>query len=225
MQMKSRIGPRAAVLAVVAALAAFATACGGGSGTGGAKPPAAGSAGTATAPGNPPAGKAGVHAVISTEARIQQALPDPDSMKGWTPKTGEASVVEKPKSEAECATGTDWDCAEIAGGSAKFEEFGETARFRITAFADEKAAAAACAKEKDWSAKYTKANAQPVPGAESHAYYRNVGGLDGVHLFICLGTVIGEVTLEGGGSDLNPATARSLAQIFVSRIQKAAAAP
>ncbi|MGW6949080.1 hypothetical protein [Streptomyces xanthophaeus] len=104
------------------------------------------------------------------------------------------------------------------------QRLGEEAHFDVTAFADKKAAQDACRKEANWSAKYTKAQVLPVPGVESHAYYRNVGGLDGLFLTMCLGTVVAEVTLEGKGSSLDPATAHCLAQIFVPRIQKAAAA-
>ncbi|MFB6841573.1 hypothetical protein [Streptomyces sp. NPDC056361] len=116
------------------------------------------------------------------------------------------------------------DCAEVAGGKAKFEAVGEEVTFDLTAFPDRKAAQDGCRKEKHWSAKRTEAPVPPVPGVESHAYYRNVGGMDGLFLTMCLGTVVAEVTLEGEGSSLDPATAHSLARVFVPRIQKAAAA-
>ncbi|MEW2137919.1 hypothetical protein AB0892_15170 [Streptomyces sp. NPDC005409] len=65
----------------------------------------------------------------------------------------------------------------------------------------------------------------PVPGVEGHAYYRNAGSLDGLDLIMCLGPVVAKVRLEdGGGSSLDPATVHSLAQLFVPRIEKAAAA-
>ncbi|WP_420077967.1 hypothetical protein ACN6AT_00465 [Streptomyces sp. JL4002] len=163
--------------------------------------------------------------MFNTEDRIRQALPDPGAMKGWKPKTGRADIEEQPKSAAACGPDTHWDCTGIADGSVKFEAAGENAYFDIQAYADKKAAEAACSKEKDWSAKYTKAEVPPVPGVESHAYYRNAGSLDGLDLTMCLGTVIAQVRLEdGGGSSLDPATVHSLAQLFVPRIQKAAAA-
>ncbi|WP_143196874.1 hypothetical protein [Streptomyces sp. CB00455] len=162
--------------------------------------------------------------MFNTEDRIKQALPDPASMKGWTPKTGRAEVEEQPKSAEQCGPDAHWDCTALANGVTKFEAVGETAYFTIQAYADKKAAAAACGREKDWSATYGKAEVPPVPGAASHAYYRNAGNLDGLDLTMCLGTVIAQVRLEGGGSSLNPATAHSLARIFVPRIQKAAAA-
>ncbi|WP_030689890.1 hypothetical protein [Streptomyces globisporus] len=162
--------------------------------------------------------------VFKTEERFKQALPDPASMAGWTPQGASARVEEEPKSAEQCGADTDWECARIARGDADFEAVGEEADFELTAFADKKAAQDACRKERTWSAKYTKAQVPPVPGVESHAYYRNAGGLDGLHLAMCLGTVIAEVTLEGEGSSLDPATAHSLAQVFVPRIQKAAAA-
>ncbi|WP_158754480.1 hypothetical protein [Streptomyces sp. NRRL F-2580] len=232
MRLRSGIGSKAAALVV---LAAFAAGCGGGGSDATAeKPPtadksAAGTngAGTGTGTGTekPKGGTGGFGALFNTEKSIQAALPDPGSMRGWTPKTGRAHIVDQPKSAADCGPDPDWECAAIANGLASFEEFGETAAFTITAFTDQKAAEAACLKEKDSSAKYTKADVSPVPGVgSSHAYYRNAGGLDGLNLTMCLGTVIAEVRLEGGGSDLSPTTSHNLAQIFVSRIQKAAAA-
>ncbi|MFF8268702.1 hypothetical protein ACF059_15055 [Streptomyces sp. NPDC016562] len=54
---------------------------------------------------------------------------------------------------------------------------------------------------------------------------RNAGGLDGLDLIMCLGTVIAKVKLEDEvGSSPDPATVHSLAQLFVPRIDKAAAA-
>lgn len=226
MQLRSGIGSRVVVLM---ALAAFATACGGGgSDPIGEKPPtgpaAGANAGTGAGSGKPKGGKADFDTVFNTEDRIRQALPDPGAMKGWKPKTGRANIEEQPKSAAECGPDTHWDCTRIANGSVKFEAAGENAYFDIQAYADKKAAEAACSKEKDWSAKYAKAEVTPVPGVEGHAYYRNAGGSDGLDLIMCLGTVIAEVRLEdGGGSSLDPATVHSLAQLFVPRIQKAAA--
>ncbi|MDV5143115.1 hypothetical protein R1T08_01975 [Streptomyces sp. SBC-4] len=162
--------------------------------------------------------------VFKTEERFKQALPDPASMAGWTPRNASADIEEAPEPAENCGADADWYCARIARGEANFEAVGEEAQFDITAFADKRAAQDACRKEKNWSAKYTKAQVPSVPGVESHAYYRNVGGLDGLNLFMCLGTVIAEVTLEGEGSSLDPATAHSLAQVFVPRIQKASAA-
>ncbi|MGW7104419.1 hypothetical protein [Streptomyces sp. NPDC054838] len=219
MQLRSGIGSRAAVLM---ALAAFAAACGGGgSDTVGEKPPAT----EKSAPSDKPkGGKADFDTVFNTEDRIRQALPDPGAMKGWKPKTGRVNIEERPESAAECGPDTAWDCTSIANGLAAFEEVGETAAFHIDAFADKKAAEAACRKEKDWSAKYTKAEVPPVTGVESHAYYRNAGGLDTLYLTMCQGTVVAQVYLYGGGSSLDPATVHSLAQLFVPRIQKTAAA-
>ncbi|MFE7332161.1 hypothetical protein ACFU8W_46330 [Streptomyces sp. NPDC057565] len=162
--------------------------------------------------------------VFKTEERFKQGLPDPASMGGWTPQDASARVEEEPESAGQCAADTDWECARIARGKAKFEAVGEEALFEITAFADKKAAQDACRKEKTGSAKYTKAQVPPVSGVESHAYYRNVGSENGLYLTMCLGTVIAEVTLAGPNSTLDPATAHSLAQVFVPRIQKAAAA-
>jgi hypothetical protein len=227
MQLRSGIGSRVVVLM---ALAAFATACGGSDPTG-EKPPAndksapGANAGAGAGSDKPKGGKVDFDTVFNTEDRIRQALPDPGAMKGWKPKTGRADIEDQPKSAAECGPDTHWDCTGIADGSVKFEAAGENAYFDIQAYADKKAADAACRKEKDWSAKYSKAEVPPVPGVESHAYYRNAGSLDGLDLIMCLGTVIAKVRLEdGGGSSLDPATVHSLAQLFVPRIQKAAAA-
>ncbi|MFI8962405.1 hypothetical protein ACIGO8_09835 [Streptomyces sp. NPDC053493] len=235
----------AAVLVVVAALTAGcgsgagSDASGGTGGTSGGKAPATGSgtasgsssgSGTASGSGSGSGEAAGGGAgdfgtVFKTEQRIEQGLPDPASMKGWTPKNGSAEVEEQPKSAAECAgSAADWDCTAIADGSADFDAFGENADFDLTAFADKAAARAACAKEKAWFAKYTKAQVAAVPGAESHAYYRNHGGLDGLNVTLCLGTVVARVRLEGEGSSLDPGTAHTLSRVFVDRIQKAAAA-
>ncbi|WP_369142598.1 hypothetical protein [Streptomyces sp. R44] len=218
--MRFRMGSGAVVLVTLAALA---TGCGAGSDTT-TKPPAGDSAGTGSGSGGSAGGKADFGTVFTTEERFKQALPDPASMAGWTPRDASARIEEEPKPAGQCASDTDWECARIARGDANFEAFGEEADFEITAFADKKAAQDACRKEKNWSAKYTKAQVPPVPGVESHAYYRNAGGLDGLHLTMCLGTVVAEITLEGEGSSLDPATAHSLAQVFVPRIQKAAAA-
>ncbi|MEU7279339.1 hypothetical protein AB0A69_11255 [Streptomyces sp. NPDC045431] len=217
--------------AVVVALAAFATGCGGGgSDTVAAKPPAADSSGAeagtgaGSTPGKPTDGKVDFDTVFKTEERFKQALPDPASMAGWTPKNAGADIKESPKPAAECGADTHWDCTSVARGDANFEAFGEEALFDLVAYADKKAAQDACRKEKTWSAKYAKAEVAPVPGIESHAYYRNAGGLDGLNLTMCLGTVIAQVRLEGEGSSLDPATAHSMARMFVPRIQKAAAA-
>ncbi|MFJ6753856.1 MULTISPECIES: hypothetical protein [unclassified Streptomyces] len=228
MQLRSGTGSMTAVLM---ALAALATACGGGgSGPTGEKPPtgdkpaAGATAGTGADSGKPKGGTVDFDTVFKTEERFRQALPDPESMKGWKPKTGRANVEEQPKSAAECGPDAHWDCTRIANGSVKFEAFGETAYFDIQAYADKPAAGAACAREKDWSATYGKAEVTPVPGVEGHAYYRNAGSLDGLDLIMCLGTVIAKVRLEdGGGSSLDPATVHNLARLFVPRIQKAAA--
>ena len=162
--------------------------------------------------------------VFDTEKKIQSALPDPASMGGWTPENARAYVEEQPDSPSECSPDSHWDCTAIANGAAHFESAGETAVFSIDAFADQKAAQAACRKEVPWSVKYTKANVRPVTGVTSHGYYRNAGGLDGLDLTMCLGTVIAQVRLEGEGSSMDPATAHTLAQNFVPRIRKAAAA-
>lgn len=217
-----RIGPSAAVLVTLAALA---TSCGGaGSDTATTKPATGNSAGTGSGSGSSAVGKVDFDTVFKTDERFKQALPDPESMAGWTPRNASADIEEAPEPAENCGADADWYCARIARGEANFEAVGEEAHFDITAFADKKAAQDACRKETNWSAKYAKAQVPPVPGIESHAYYRNVGGLDGLFLTMCLGTVIAEVTLEGEGSSLDPATAHSLAQVFVPRIQKAAAA-
>jgi hypothetical protein len=210
---------------VLVTLAALATSCGG-AGSDPAPPKPSTSSGTETGSGSggSEVGKADFDTVFKTEERFKQALPDPASMAGWTPQDASASIEEEPNPAEQCSADTDWECARIARGHAHFEAVGEEASFELTAFADKKTAQDACRKEKTWSAQYTKAQVAPVPGTESHAYYRNAGGLDGLHLTMCLGTVIAEVTLEGEGSSLDPATAHSLAQVFVPRIQKAAAA-
>ncbi len=229
--MKLRIGSTAAVLVTLAALA---TGCGGGgSDTATTKPTTGGSAGAGAGTGTGAGtgsgggsadGKADFDTVFKTEERFQQALPDPASMAGWAPRNANAEIEEEPTPSQSCGADNDWDCARIARGEANFEAAGEEAQFDLTAFADKKAAQDACGKEKSWSAKYTKAEVPPIPGTESHAYYRNVGGMDGLFLTMCLGTVVAEVTLEGEGSTLDPSTAHSLAQVFVPRIQKAAEA-
>ncbi|MFB7828680.1 hypothetical protein ACFWG5_08295 [Streptomyces hydrogenans] len=168
--------------------------------------------------------KGGSDTVFRTEERFRQALPDPASMAGWTPRSANAEIEEAPEPAANCGQDADWYCARIARGEANFEAVGEEAQFDLTAFADRSAAQDACRKEKTWSAKYTEAQVPPVPGVDSHAYYRNAGGLDGLNLFMCTGTVVAQVLLEGEGSSLDPATAHSLAQLFASRIHKAAAA-
>ncbi|MFF1778698.1 hypothetical protein [Streptomyces virginiae] len=211
---------------VLVALGVLATGCGGGADTVGEKAPGGDSAkaGGASSSGEPAAaGTVDFDTVFTTEERFKQALPDPASMAGWTPKSARADIEETPKPAAECGPDTHWDCTNVADGDANFEEVGERALFDIVAYADKKAAQDACRKEKDWSAKYSKAEVPPVPGVESHAYYRSAGGLNGLDLTMCLGTVIAQVRLEGGGSDLDPATAHALARLFVPRIQKAAA--
>ncbi|APE22926.1 hypothetical protein [Streptomyces venezuelae] len=205
-------------------LAALATGCGGAGSDTTTKPATGGSAGTGSGSGGSAVGKADFGTVFRTEERFKQALPDPASMAGWTPRSASADIEEAPEPAASCGADADWYCARIARGEADYEAFGEEAQFDLTAFADEKAAQDACRKEKSWSAKYTKAGVAPVAGVESHAYYRNAGSLDGLYLTLCLGTTVAQVTLEGEGSSLDPATAHSLAQIFVPRIQKAAAA-
>ncbi|MFE9214929.1 hypothetical protein ACFYN3_01130 [Streptomyces lavendulae] len=168
------------------------------------------------------ASAAGFSTAFNTEQKIQAALPDPDSMKGWKPKTGKAHVVEQPTPPAQC--GPDWDCAAVADGSAKFEEVGEIVTFHLYAFADQPTAQDACRKETTQMAKYTKAEVAPLDGATSHAYYRNAGGLDGINVSLCLGTVVGRVTIEGGGSNLDPKTAHSMSRILIDRVRKAATA-
>lgn len=210
------------------ALSVFAAACGGGSpDSAGGKPPIAGTSAPGTGAGSdkPKEAKADFDTVFNTEDRIRQALPDPEAMKGWKPQSGRADIEEQPKSAAQCGPDRHWDCTGIANGSVKFEAAGENAYFKIQAYAGNEASEAACRKEKDWSAKYSKAEVAPVPGVESHAYYRNAGGLDGLDFTMCLGTVIAQVRLEdGGGSSLDADTVHSLAQVFVPRVQKAAAA-
>ncbi|MFE9560186.1 hypothetical protein ACFYM0_03675 [Streptomyces sp. NPDC006487] len=206
-------------------LAVLSTGCGGaGSDTATPKPASGNSAGTGSGSAGSAVGKADFDTVFKTEEKFKQALPDPASMAGWRPQNASANIEEAPGAGESCGADADWYCARIARGEANFEAVGEEAHFDMTAFADKKAAQEACRKEANWSAKYTKAQVPPVPGTESHAYYRNVGGLDGLFLIVCLGTVVAEVTLEGEGSSLDPATAHSLAQVFVPRIQRAAAA-
>ncbi|MEU7075219.1 hypothetical protein AB0B30_35585 [Streptomyces narbonensis] len=201
------------------------TGCGGaGSDAAPAKPSTGTSAGAGSGSGGGAVGEGDFDTVFKTEERFKQALPDPASMAGWTPRNAGAEIEQEPTPAQSCGADGDWYCARIARGEANFEAVGEEAQFDLTAFADKKAAQDACQKEKSWSAKYTKAEVPPVPGAESHAFYRNGGGLDGLYLTMCLGTVVAEVLLEGEGSSLDPATAHSLAQVFVPRIQKAAAA-
>ncbi|MFD7341684.1 hypothetical protein ACFV98_37795 [Streptomyces violascens] len=222
MRVKTGTGT-ATVLLVVSAL--FVPGCGaepakgaGTPGTGTASKPAAGAdAGVGSG-----ASAAEFSTVFNTKQKIQAALPDPDSMKGWKPKSGSANVVEQPTPLAQC--GPDWDCAAVADGSAKFEEVGETVIFHLYAFTDQPTARDACRKEATQMAKYTKAEVAPLDGATSHAYYRNAGGLDGINVSLCLGTVVGRVTIEGGGSNLDPGTAHSMARILIDRVRKAAAA-
>ncbi|MFE7510475.1 hypothetical protein ACFU8I_04505 [Streptomyces sp. NPDC057540] len=218
---------RSRAMALVA-LAALAAGCGG---AGSDTPPttptgksAASGTGSGSGPGGSAAGAVGFDTVFRTEERFKQALPDPASMAGWTPQDASALIEEDPRPAGQCAADTDWECAKIARGDATFEAFGEEADFDITAFADQTGAQEACRKESTWSAKYTRAQVAAVPGVESHAYYRNVGGENGLYLTLCLGTVVAEVTLAGPNGSLDPATAHSLAQVFVPRIQKAAAA-
>ncbi|MGW3056464.1 hypothetical protein ACWC98_11045 [Streptomyces goshikiensis] len=222
MHVKTGTGT-ATVLLVVSAL--FVPGCGADqskdaatSGTGTASKPAAG----ADAGGGSGTSAAEFSTVFNTKQKIQAALPDPASMKGWKPKTGRANVVEQPTPLAQC--GPAWDCAAVADGSAKFEEVGETVIFELHAFPDQPTAQDACRKEATKTAKYTKAEVAPLDGATSHAYYRNAGGLDGINVSLCLGTVVGHVTIEGGGSNLDPETAHSMARTLIDRIRKAAAA-
>ncbi|MFE3993942.1 hypothetical protein ACFXPW_19980 [Streptomyces goshikiensis] len=222
MRVKTGTGT-ATVLLAVSAL--FVPGCGaeqskdaGTPGAGTASKPAAG----ADAGAGSGASAAEFSTVFNTEQKIQAALPDPASMMGWKPKTGRADVVEQPTPSAQC--GADWDCAAVADGSAKFEEAGETVTFHLRAFADQPTAQDACRKEAMQMAKYTKAEVAPLDGATSHAYYRNAGGLDGINVSLCLGTVVGQVTIEGGGSNLDPKTAHSMALTFIDRVRKAAAA-
>lgn len=178
----------------------LATGCGGGADRVGEKAPGGDSAkpGGASSSGKPAAaGAVDFDTVFTTEDRFKQALPDPASMAGWTPKRAGADIEEAPKPAAECGPDTHWDCTAVADGDANFEEVGERALFDLVAYADKKAAQDACRKEKDWSAKYSKAEVPPVPDVESHAYYRSAGGLNGLDLTMCLGTVIAQVRLEG----------------------------
>ncbi|MER5777393.1 hypothetical protein ABT144_24510 [Streptomyces sp. NPDC002039] len=222
--MRVRTGTgTATVLLVVSAL--FVPGCGteaskdtGTAETGSTSKPAAGAGASADSG----ASTAEFSTVFNTEQKIQAALPDPASMKGWKPKTGRANVVEQPTPLAQC--GADWECAAVANGSAKFEEVGETVIFRLHAFTDHPTAQDACRKEAAQTAKYTKASVAPLDGAESHAYYRNAGGLDGINVSLCLGTVVGRVTIEGGGSNLDPETAHSMARTLIDRVRTAAAA-
>jgi hypothetical protein len=224
MRVKTGTGT-ATVLLVVLAL--FVPGCGaepskgaGTPGTGTASKPAAGA--DASAGSGSGTSTVAFSTVFNTEQKIQAALPDPASMKGWKPKTGSANVVEQPTPPAQC--GADWDCAAVADGSAKFEEVGETVIFHLHAFTDQPTAQNACRAEATQMAKYTKAEVAPLDGATSHAYYRNAGGLDGINVSLCLGTVVGRVTIEGGGSNLDPETAHSMARILIDRVRKAAAA-
>ncbi|MEU5915252.1 hypothetical protein [Streptomyces sp. NPDC047141] len=221
--MKTHPGSKTAVLV---ALAALVTGCGGSaSDTAPTKPSAGHSAGSGSGSGSDgsSAGTVGFDTVFKTEERFQQALPDPASMAGWTPRNASALIEDDPEPAARCAPSRDWECAKIAHGEAYFEAFGEEADFDITAFVDKAGAGEACRKEATWSAKYTKAPGAAVSDVESHAYYRNVGGENGLYVTMCLGTVVAEVTLAGPNSSLDPDTAHSLAQQFVPRIQKAAA--
>ncbi|MFE7330315.1 hypothetical protein ACFU8W_36250 [Streptomyces sp. NPDC057565] len=214
-------------MAVLVALAALVIACGDGADRVGAeKPTTAADTGVgAGTSGKPAAGTVDFATVLNTEQKIQSALPEPAQMHEWTPKTGCAHVEEQPKSPSECGPETDWDCGVIATGTASFEAFGETVIFSIRAYADQKATQDACRKEAASSAKYTKANVPPVDGVTSHAYYRNAGNLDGLDLIMCTGTVMAKIRLEGSGSNLDPASAHTMAQgVFLPRIQKAAAA-
>ncbi|MEU2503569.1 hypothetical protein ABZ621_02550 [Streptomyces sp. NPDC007863] len=213
--------------ALIVALATLATGCGGtGSGTAPAKQPTGDSAEkeAGSGSGGPAVDEADFDTVFDTEERFEQALPDPASMAGWTPRSAGAEIEEAPEPAANCGPDADWYCARIARGEADFEAAGEEAQFDLTAFADKSAAQDACRKEKNWSAKYTKAQVSPIPGVDSYAYYRNAGGLDGLNVFMCTGTVVAQVLLEGDGSTLDTGTAHSLAQLFAPRIHKAAAA-
>ncbi|MEU8514988.1 hypothetical protein AB0C76_25855 [Kitasatospora sp. NPDC048722] len=207
--MRRTTGIGRAGAATLAALGILAAACGNGD--------------TGTLPGTAPV-PAGVDfaTVLNDKAKIQAALPDPDSMHGWTPRGGKADVAATPPSATDCAEDGSWDCAALADGRARFEAEGERATFTLQAFADRPAAQDACRKEAAWSAKYTRADVPPVAGtAGGHAYRRNAGGLDGIHLTMCLGTVVATTTLERGG--LDPAELHRLAELFATRIQKAAA--
>ncbi|WP_418957872.1 hypothetical protein [Streptomyces tritici] len=231
------------------ALAVFAAACGGGgSGSADREPPATG--GTTSAPGRAsggsPTGKqsgsgkesgsggeesgnggSGFATVFDTEARFVQAFPAPSAMAGWTPDGGSVDLDEAPAGPAECLPAAEkhWDCLATADGKAEYEAFGEEVDFELYAYPDRKTAQAACRHEKAWSKGYAKAQVGAVPGAEGHAYYRNVGGEDGLYVALCLGTVIAEVTLAGPNGDLDPKSAHIFSRMFVENIRKAAAAP
>jgi hypothetical protein len=220
--MRSRLG--AGVVARVAVVAVFATgaaACGeddSGHGSGNSAVTTAPTHGTS---GDQPAGDASFDTVFD-EDRLKLALPDPPAMGGWVPKAASAQT-EEPANSSDCGgADADWDCAAIASGRAKYEAEGEYANFNIRAFASQKAAQDACAKESATFAKHTKADVAPVAGTTSHAYYRNGGGLDGIYLTMCLGTVVAKTSLEGGSMD--PSTLHRAAGTFADRIKKAAAA-
>ncbi|MFB7277340.1 hypothetical protein ACFCZV_09540 [Streptomyces hydrogenans] len=216
---------RGSSAALMMALVAFAAGCGGsGSDAAPTKPPAGDSAAKETGAGGAAVDESGSDTVFRTEERFKQALPDPTSMAGWTPRGASAEIEEAPEAAANCGPDADWYCARIARGEADYEAVGEEAQFDLTAFADKGAAQDACRKQKAWSAKYTKAQTPPIPGVDSYAYYRNAGGLDGLNLYMCTGTVVAQVLLEGEGSTLDPDTAHALGQLFAARIHKAAAA-
>ncbi|MEE1781724.1 hypothetical protein PUR71_02065 [Streptomyces sp. SP17BM10] len=201
---------RAGAAALVALGILTAAGCGGGGG-GGALP------GAAPVP-------AGVDfaTVLNDKAKIQAALPDPGSMHGWAYKSGNTDVAPTPPGADDCAGDGSWDCAALATGRIRFEAEGERATFVLRAFADRPGAQDACRKESAWSAGYPKADVPPVAGtAGGHAYRRNAGGLDGINLTMCLGTVVATTTLERGA--LDPAELHRLSELFAARIQKAAA--
>lgn len=218
MKARSGIAARAATLVV---LAAFATACSGSDhGSAANTKPTATAASSGAGSGGKPVGNMDFDTVFNDKNKLRLALPDPASMREWTPKRGDAYIAE-PQDPSECGPDAAWHCARVANGVAEFEDVGEHADFKIDAFADRKTAQDACRKEAAWSAKYAKADVPPVSDLPSHAYYRNAGGLNGIYLTMCAGTVVATTFLEGGSMD--PATLHTLAGIFATRIQKAAA--
>ena len=155
--------------------------------------------------------------VFADEKRIRLALPDPQTMQGWTAATSSARTADGDHS---CGPDDGWDCTAVATGRVKYKADGESAGFELIAFADRTKAQEACRKEAEWSAKYTALNVSPAGGGTSHAYGRNAGGLDGTHLVVCLGTVVATTVLEGGPVDL-PAL-QKLSATFTDRIRTAA---
>jgi len=218
MRGKSTVGAGAVILVTVAALT---TACGSGNDHGAGSDKAATAAGTTASAGGSADGAVSFGTVFGDKAKMKLALPDPASMHGWTPSR-EALPRGDSKEPKECGPDSDWECAGVATARKQYQGGGEDVNFDIVAFADQKAAQDACRKEGASSAKYDKVDVPSLGAFPNHAYYREAGGLNGANLTMCLGTVVATTTLEGGSMD--PATLRTLAQIFATRIQKAATA-